>query len=390
MKISFVALDFKPNVGGVAEFTHQMAKSLHKAGESVTVISKRLEEDQQFDSSVDYSVRRLKSDQIHQDKNLTGYFKEYKVFSRTFDDLNPDVIVYNALGPNAEYRLGLFYSKLHSVPFGTFTYGREINRKTDIISNAKQYFSLNLADFVIPISSSTDRITREYPISNEQLKVINPGLDCDEWDRRLDQVKEPPDFLIENEILDRPLILSLGRLTPRKGFDQVINALSEVLKEVPDAVLVVAGQGDDHERLKSLVEKHQLHDHVYFPGYVREKEKVGYYREADVFAMPCRETADGDIEGFGIVFLESQICGTPVVGGDQGGARDAMIPGETGFLVDPDDTNELAGSLKQLLTDKKLRERMTDRAQQFVREEMHWKFKGKEFRDFLQSLVEKR
>lgn len=158
-------------------------------------------------------------------------------------------------------------------------------------------------------------------------------------------------------VAQRPVILTLGRLVARKGQDVVLRALPAIRRVVPDVAYVIAGRGPDRSRLEALVAELELSGSVVFAGFVSEADLGAAYRSADVYAMVARETGD-DVEGFGITYLEANAAGRPVVGGRSGGVVDAVVHGETGLLVTPEDPAEVADALIGLLTDAAGRRRL--------------------------------
>jgi phosphatidylinositol alpha-1,6-mannosyltransferase len=172
----------------------------------------------------------------------------------------------------------------------------------------------------------------------------------------------------------KKVILTLARLVVRKGQDQVIRALPRVIQRVPQAVYLLAGQGGDEPRLRNLARSLNLHDRCIFTGYISEDELVDHYNLADVYIMPSREIGEkGDVEGFGITFLEAGACGKPVVGGRSGGVPDAVVDGQTGILVDPTDVDQIAEVLSQLLTDEPYARRLGQGGRQRVLETLQWR-----------------
>ena len=147
-------------------------------------------------------------------------------------------------------------------------------------------------------------------------------------------------------IENHTVLMTMGRLAGRergKGFDEIIRALPALAEKVPNVVYLVCGEGEDRARLESVAEQVGVHDRVRFTGYVPEPEKADYYRLADAYVMPSHG------EGFGIVFLEAMACGIPVMGSRLDGGREALLDGELGVLVDPDDPADVvAGVLKTL------------------------------------------
>jgi phosphatidylinositol alpha-1,6-mannosyltransferase len=155
---------------------------------------------------------------------------------------------------------------------------------------------------------------------------------------------------------DRPLILGLSRLVPRKGFDVLIRALARLDDSVQ---LAIAGSGRDERRLMDLAVSHQVHPRVRFLGRLPAAEIAPLYASADVFSMLCRDRWGGlEAEGFGIVFVEAAACGVPSVAGRSGGSHEAVVDGETGFVVEPRDETAVRDALARLLGDDALRARL--------------------------------
>jgi phosphatidylinositol alpha-1,6-mannosyltransferase len=150
---------------------------------------------------------------------------------------------------------------------------------------------------------------------------------------------------------ERPLVLGLSRLVPRKGFDVVIDALARR----PDVQLAIAGAGRDRRRLER-----RASPNVSFLGRVDDADVPALHACADAFAMCCRDRWGGlEAEGFGIVFLEAAACGVPAVAGRSGGSHEAVADGETGFVVAPDDVDAVGRAIDTLLSDRALHDRMS-------------------------------
>lgn len=151
-------------------------------------------------------------------------------------------------------------------------------------------------------------------------------------------------------VRDRKVVLCVSRLVTRKGQDVLIRALPLLQRAVPDAVLVLVGQGPEERRLRALARRH-ADGSVVFAGGVSHAGTAAYYAAADVFAMPCRTRKAGlEAEGLGIVFLEAQASGLPVIAGNSGGAPDTVIDGETGRVVDGRDVEAVAEALALTLS----------------------------------------
>src|SRR5690606_34934960 len=141
--------------------------------------------------------------------------------------------------------------------------------------------------------------------------------------------------------------LSVARLVPHKGVDVVLRAFAEVSPALPEAHLVVVGDGPEYERLTALARDLGIERRVLFTGSVDDARLVEWYRAADVFVLPARSEPP-TVEGFGTVYLEASACGLPVIGPDEGGPIDAIIQGRTGLRVPPRDLDALALAMGQL------------------------------------------
>jgi phosphatidylinositol alpha-1,6-mannosyltransferase len=167
------------------------------------------------------------------------------------------------------------------------------------------------------------------------------------------------------------VVVCVSRLVRRKGQDTLIRAWPQVRAEVSDAVLLLVGHGPYARRLRRLAARLGVSDAVRFTGAVPWPELPGYYDAADVFAMPCRTRRAGlDVEGLGIVYLEASATGLPVIGGDSGGAPDAILEGESGYIVG--DVAATAARLVELLADPAKARAMGEKGLAWVDREWRW------------------
>jgi phosphatidylinositol alpha-1,6-mannosyltransferase len=174
-------------------------------------------------------------------------------------------------------------------------------------------------------------------------------------------------------LVDRPAVVCVSRLVPRKGQDTLIAALPAVRAAVPEVCLLIVGGGPDLRRLRDQVRARGLGDHVRFTGPVSEEDLPGYYGAGDVFAMPCRTRRRGlDVEGLGMVFLEASACRLPVVAGDSGGAPEAVRDGVTGTVVDGRSVAGVATALIRFLTDPALAAKCGRAGRDWVVDEWGW------------------
>jgi phosphatidylinositol alpha-1,6-mannosyltransferase len=185
-------------------------------------------------------------------------------------------------------------------------------------------------------------VPRRVPVS-----VLYPGADVGRFRPDL----ETADLRAALGLEGRPVVVCVSRLVDRKGQDVLIRGMHRIRRRVPDATLVIVGGGPAEGRLRTLAEGAPPGS-VVFVGKVPEEDLPRYYAMGDVFAMPCRSRLAGlEVEGWGNVFIEAAACARPVVVGDSGGARESLVDGETGSLVDGADVEAVADAVAALLAD---------------------------------------
>jgi phosphatidylinositol alpha-1,6-mannosyltransferase len=183
---------------------------------------------------------------------------------------------------------------------------------------------------------------------------------------------------------DKKVIVSVGRLVHRKGQDHLIEAMPEILKSIPQAHLLLVGEGPYREHLQTLVKKHNLEASVSFIGRIQYKDLPTYICVGDIFAMPSRSRLMGlEVEGLGIVYLEASSCGLPVLAGDSGGAPDALVQNETGLVVDGTDDQQIATAAIKLLTNIELSKKMGLAGRQWIIDNWRWEIWSKDFEKLL-------
>jgi phosphatidylinositol alpha-1,6-mannosyltransferase len=213
-----------------------------------------------------------------------------------------------------------------------------------------------------------------------ELVQLPPGVDIETFSPDVDgnQVRE------RHGLADRPVIVCVSRLVPRKGQDVLLRALREVRRTVADATLLLVGGGRYRQRLEALARELGVASSVVFTGGVPHEDLPAHYAAGDVFAMPCRTRRGGmDVEGLGIVYLEASACGLPVVAGDSGGAPDAVRDGETGYVVSGRDVHAVADRLVALLTDPGLRAWMGAAGRAWVEQSWRWELMAARLHELL-------
>jgi glycosyltransferase involved in cell wall biosynthesis len=233
-----------------------------------------------------------------------------------------------------------FIKRFRGVPYWTIAHGIEAWN----IQNSLSELALQNADLILAVSHYTrDRLLSEQNLDPTKVVVLPNTFDSDRF-----QIGPKPSGLLKKYGLssEQPIILTVARLETSekyKGYDTVLAALTTIRQAIPNVHYILVGKGGDRSRIQQLIAQYQIQDFVTLAGFISDEELVDYYNLCDVFAMPSKK------EGFGIVYLEALACGKPTLGGNQDGAIDALCHGTLGALVNPDDIDEIAQTLIQIL-----------------------------------------
>ncbi len=209
-------------------------------------------------------------------------------------------------------------------------------------------------DHIVVVSRFTLGVVRALlgEGSPAQISLIENGVDT----ARFHPAPKRADLLQLYRLEGTFVFVSVCRLLEKKGIDQAIRALAEIARERPEIRLLVVGQGPYRARLEEIAAESGVADKVIFTGLVPEDDLVDHYCLGDVFVMPNRALPDGDTEGFGLVFLEANSCGLPVIAGRDGGSTDAVADGVNGLVVDGRSVAAVAHAMARLHDDPVLRE----------------------------------
>ncbi len=169
----------------------------------------------------------------------------------------------------------------------------------------------------------------------------------------------------------RKIIITVGRLQARKGQDMMIRATALLKQQFPEILYAVIGRGDCLESLKALSAELSLNDHVQFLTDVTDPQMIQCYQQSDIFILANR-TIGNDIEGFGMVLVEAQSCGKPVIAGDSGGTKETMLLNESGFVIDCTDVKSISTTVAQLLADPERIAEMGKIGRKHVESELDW------------------
>jgi phosphatidylinositol alpha-1,6-mannosyltransferase len=213
----------------------------------------------------------------------------------------------------------------------------------------------------------------------QSMVKIAPGIDTDHFSPvDASQLRE------ELELSNKKVIVSVGRLVHRKGQDILIEAMPAIIKEVPQAHILMIGEGPYRSYLENRVKALGLQERVTFIGRIQYADLPRYICAGNLFAMPSRSRLAGlEVEGLGIVYLEASACGLPVIAGDSGGAADAVLEGQTGLVVDGTSKSDVAAAVVELLLDPDRSQAMGIRGRQWIIQEWRWEIWSARFSQLL-------
>ena len=357
-----VTNDFPPRQGGIQSFVHELALRLDPG--DLTVYAPRWEGAAEFDARQPFEVVRHPTSLMIGGPSVTRRAAEL-VRSR-----KAEVVIFGAAAP-----LGLITPALRRAGVQraiAITHGHEagwaalpvargllrrIGERTDVVTYLGEYFRVRLSRALTPAAAA-------------RLTQLHPGVDAAAF--RPDPAARAT-IRARYGLADRPVVVCVSRLVRRKGQDTLLRAWPAVLKQVPEAALLIVGAGPYGAALQQLSQRSGLTSSVHFTGPVLQAELPAHYAAGDVFSMPCRTRRGGlDVEGLGIVYLEASAAGLPVVGGDSGGAPDAILDGETGYVVGGRDVAALSGRLTALLSDPPVARAMGEKGRAWVERDWSW------------------
>ena len=364
MKILLATVDFPPIEGGISSISFHLAENLYKLVSSITVLAPGFNGIKKWDEKRKYKIIRFPGYRY----GVLRFFPFYLYLLGLHIFKKYDVI----LGMNVGY--GGLAGRLLNVFFPTkyvvVTYAYEfLKYHPSSLPAWLVKIALKNAEAILTISTfSRDELSR-MGVSKNKIFIFPLGVDT-----QLFQPQTPSRRLINMfHLEEKKVILTIARLVERKGIDKLIKALYLVKKSVPEAFLLIIGRGPEEIKLRNLVKKYKLEKDVKFVGMVEHHLLPQYYNLCDVFCLPNRAGIKrGDVEGFGLVFLEANACGKPVIGGDSGGAKDAIENGKTGFLVNPWREEKIAEAIIELLQNESLRVKMGKEGRKRVERIYNW------------------
>lgn len=358
MKIAIPTADYPPIEGGISSVSLHVSRELAALGHDVTVIAPWFPNMRDFDA--DEPVKVIRFGGYH-----LGWFRFIPMLLKSRSPIRSADLT---LGINIAY--GGAMAWFLGAPYLTFAYAYEFlkfQRVPVLGSMLRRVYSRSIK--AIAISRFTAEQLASFGVDTEKIATILPGAP-----KPFPVLDE--DTVAVKELLglkDGPLLLAVGRLIIRKGHATLLKSMPAVLARFPDTRLVIVGRGPMEEQLRNQINELGLNESVLMPGYLDDKHVAALYQLCDVFTLPTGEDAGGHVEGFGLVFAEANAYGKPVVAGRSGGVTDAVVDGETGILVEPDDADACANAIISLLDNPDAAQTMGEAGRNRVESELNWR-----------------
>ncbi len=355
MRIALLAQDFPPRRGGTQAYNVEFATRLAERGHDVRVLTWQAARDPAAEATFPFELQRRSHlrgrglDVSGMREMLTGWKSEVALVSGGCATVG-----------------SIVKSAAREVPVVVAVHDvRERGSGYGLRQRWRQYrrYGWERAERLIANSEDTRRRLIRLGVAPERISIVHPGVDTE---RFTPDPAAAARLRRETGLLERPLLLTVARLSGNKGHARVVRALPALRREFPDVAYAIVGTGRHRERLEALAAELGVAEAVHFAGDVPDPRP--WYQACDVYAMPSTPPARGlkPAEGFGIAYLEAAACGAPAIASSSGGGPEIVVEGVTGRVVDPNDDDQLLGALRELLQDRARSRAMGARAREHV------------------------
>jgi phosphatidylinositol alpha-1,6-mannosyltransferase len=345
VRLLFLAADFPPAFGGIQKLSYGLCRALATEGHDVRVIASAQAGDDVVDSASGIPTLRCRAPNrflaaLNMGRGIRSVLQAgFAPHAIVATKWSPEAQAYHLSGPGRRHPLVLM------------GYGREfLPERGRPLRAAVQRAAIRAAAGAVVCSSFTATQMIAAGMPEGRVRVVHPGVDPTEF-------APPTDLDAARRRLDwpsGPTLLTVARLVRRKGVDTVIQALPRITAAGLDVHYLVVGNGSDRDRLLALARAEGVPDRVRLLGSVADADKIACLHLCDVMAMPSRDLPSEPPEGFGIAYLEANLCGKPVIAANSGGVSEAVEDGLNGLLIEPDSPAQVAAAAIRLLGDPAL------------------------------------
>lgn len=379
-RLLVVSSEFPPGPGGIGTHAYQLSRQLCSLGWSVTAVAPQdyvdAKEARAFNDRQGFRIIRLPSVQDSRFRRVRRIGLIQKLITRE----NPTVVM--ATGERAVW-LTSALAQIYSFPWVAIGHGAEFGA-TRAARRTLTKWAFSHATAAVCVSNYTHERMLQMGARPARSTVIHNGADSERFTILGRTAVET--FRGRQELPAGRLLLTVGRVTDRKGQDIIIKALPGILRHVPDTHYLIAGLPERKDALYSLAKRLGVEQHVHFLGRVSEDSVVHLHNCSDLFAMTSRHTEDGDFEGFGIAVVEAALCGKPAVVSDRSGLAEAIVHNVTGLGVPEEDVPATEAAIVSLLTDRQMLETMGREAHQRAVQGQTWERRARDYDALLRSV----
>lgn len=355
---------FPPGIGGMQSYYYHLSRTTsHRMSVLAPIYGA---EDHKVDHGQPYTINRerfLQNESI----NPASWPRLLYYTLKSIRTQHTDVTIYGyILLGLIGMLLKLFFKKKYVVS----VHGKDLLEFGHIPGlHALSKLILRRADGVLANSMYTKQISMDYGVEEHKIQIVYPGVEAS-----FERGAPDSELVARHGLAGKFVLLTVGRLVKRKGQDMVIRSLPALIKRIPNLKYVIVGDGPERKALQQEADRAGVGEHLVFAGYVNESSELEkYYRSADVFIMTSRFLADkGDVEGFGIVYLEAASCGLPAIAGRTGGVGEAVVDKVTGLLIDPTKTEPIIAAVLQLHEQPALRSSLAEAAYQRAKSQFQY------------------
>ena len=343
--------NFPPKEGGSGRWFWELYSRL--PNDKVLIVANDTPEGREFDKTHELDIVRIELEStewgLASTKGLGFYWETIRKVLKLIKEHDIEEVHCGRVIPEGVIARAL--KLLAGARYNCFVHGEDV--ETAATSREHSLLVKNVcknASMLICNSENTANIVRKLGFdSGSKCEVLHPGVDTN----RFEVAAPDTSFRQQMGWSGKRVLLTVGRLQRRKGQDFLIKSMPALLNEFPDLFYAVVGRGECYDELISLVDQHKLHDNVCVYPDMDDEALIKCYQQCDIFILPNR-TIDNDIEGFGMVLVEAQVCGKPVIAGDSGGTRETMNIGKTGHIIDCSSTENLLNGLSPILRNREI------------------------------------
>jgi len=364
MKKLIITLEYPPQVGGIATYIEQFAKAL--VPEQTVVLAPKQKNGNEFDAGQKFKTIR---------KNLYWFLwpcwlKLFFIVRKIVKQEKIEIIYLHHILPVGY--IGYLIKKFYQIPYLVFSHGTDVEYATRSPwkKNLAQKVMQGAEQIIFNSESLKRRLLARLPDFTNKCTVLYPCPESIFYE--MPKAEVIADLKTQYALEGKRVMLSISRLGEGKGITHLVRILPRILQQIPNLVWLIVGDGPKRDYLIKEIQKNNLQNAVRFIGSIPHNELNKFYHLGELFVL-LTHPDEGKEEGIGLVFLEAQAAGIPVIAGKSGGVEEGVINGETGIIVDIYQGDKIvADSICEMLKNKEFAKRLSINAQVRMKNDFNW------------------